>query len=230
MAAAQKLFRLANEMTDMDFPMCSDCLDILFEEYEAMGKREAKEAAAHQEFLAHFQQTVSISLTEEELVAQIGHLEEEERKLQQVLHDVEQERLATAAQMEAIQFENKKLDLLEERYWAEYNRFMTESAEFEEKSECLQAKLAVASKHLEALQRTDVLNDVFHIWHDGHFGTINDLRLGRLPSQPVEWPEINAGGRESLRQILCFLCFLSLSPFLLSSFLFLSLFLYFLKL
>ena len=28
--------------------------------------------------------------------------------------------------------------------------------------------------------------------HDGHFGTINTFRLGRLPSVPVEWNEINA--------------------------------------
>ena len=28
--------------------------------------------------------------------------------------------------------------------------------------------------------------------HDGHFGTINGLRLGRLPTFLVEWSEINA--------------------------------------
>ena len=28
--------------------------------------------------------------------------------------------------------------------------------------------------------------------HNGHFGTINNFRLGRLPSVPVEWSEINA--------------------------------------
>ncbi|XP_021784916.1 beclin-1 isoform X4 [Papio anubis] len=29
-------------------------------------------------------------------------------------------------------------------------------------------------------------------WHSGQFGTINNFRLGRLPSVPVEWNEINA--------------------------------------
>jgi hypothetical protein len=54
-----------------------------------------------------------------------------------------------------------------------------------------------------------VFNDAFHIWcagkktystgfniflprFDGHFGTINGLRLGRLPAIPVDWNEINA--------------------------------------
>lgn len=32
----------------------------------------------------------------------------------------------------------------------------------------------------------------FLIRHSGQFGTINNFRLGRLPSVPVEWNEINA--------------------------------------
>lgn len=37
-----------------------------------------------------------------------------------------------------------------------------------------------------------MFNATFHIWHKGHFGTINNFRLGRLPSAPVDWSEINA--------------------------------------
>jgi beclin 1 len=64
---------------------------------------------------------------------------------------------------------------------------------------------------LEKLERTNVYNDAFCIGHDGVFGTINGLRLGRIagvavrllfrlffsPSPPlirgqVDWAEINA--------------------------------------
>ena len=38
---------------------------------------------------------------------------------------------------------------------------------------------------LEKLERTNVYNDAFCIGHDGAFGTINGLRLGRVPSVPV---------------------------------------------
>lgn len=34
--------------------------------------------------------------------------------------------------------------------------------------------------------------DPFSCRHSGQFGTINNFRLGRLPSVPVEWNEINA--------------------------------------
>lgn len=45
---------------------------------------------------------------------------------------------------------------------------------------------------LDKLKRTNVFNATFHIWHSGQFGTINNFRLGRWPSVPVEWNEINA--------------------------------------
>ena len=48
------------------------------------------------------------------------------------------------------------------------------------------------AEQLERLKRTNVYNDVFRIWHDGHFGTINNFRLGLLPGHAVEWEEINA--------------------------------------
>lgn len=45
---------------------------------------------------------------------------------------------------------------------------------------------------LERLRKTNIFNTTFHIWHSGHFGTINNLRLGRLPTVTVTWQEINA--------------------------------------
>lgn len=41
---------------------------------------------------------------------------------------------------------------------------------------------------LEKLERTNVYNDAFCIGHDGVFGTINGLRLGRVPGVPVSIP------------------------------------------
>ena len=41
---------------------------------------------------------------------------------------------------------------------------------------------------MEQLKHTNVLNDAFHIFHDGDFGTINNFRLGRLPKIPVSSP------------------------------------------
>jgi beclin 1 len=45
----------------------------------------------------------------------------------------------------------------------------------------------ITQASFDRLKRTNVLDDAFHISHDGQFGTINSFRLGRLQSQPVEW-------------------------------------------
>lgn len=50
-----------------------------------------------------------------------------------------------------------------------------------------EARTIVVLVQLEALKRTNVHDDAFHIYYDGHFGTINSFRLGRLPCEPVCW-------------------------------------------
>jgi len=47
-------------------------------------------------------------------------------------------------------------------------------------------------KKLQVFSRSDALNESFYISHEGEFGTINGLRLGTMPQEPVEWNEINA--------------------------------------
>ncbi|EKX53438.1 hypothetical protein GUITHDRAFT_101139 [Guillardia theta CCMP2712] len=42
------------------------------------------------------------------------------------------------------------------------------------------------------LNKTNVINDAFHISHNDVYGTINGFRLGSIQTQPVEWDEINA--------------------------------------
>jgi len=63
----------------------------------------------------------------------------------------------------------------------------------------LKCQLSAAESHLDKLRRTNVFNATFHIWHKGHFGTINNFRLGTLPAVPVAWSEINtAWGQTTL--------------------------------
>ena len=65
--------------------------------------------------------------------------------------------------------------------------------EFQNQKDALTSAYEHDARQLERLQRANVYNDCFCISHDGQFGTINGLRLGRLPPpQNVEWPEINA--------------------------------------
>jgi hypothetical protein len=55
----------------------------------------------------------------------------------------------------------------------------------QEERDAVFAKIEVSQVHLELLKRTNVLNDAFHISHDGVIGTINNFRLGRLSNVEV---------------------------------------------
>jgi len=59
------------------------------------------------------------------------------------------------------------------------------SAEQSSRLASLRAAYAADYATLEKLERTNVYNDAFCIGHDGVFGTINGLRLGRVPGVPV---------------------------------------------
>jgi hypothetical protein len=47
------------------------------------------------------------------------------------------------------------------------------------------SKIEVSRVHLDLLKHLNVLNDAFHILHDGEIGTINNFHLGRLPNVKV---------------------------------------------
>ena len=88
--------------------------------------------------------------------------------------------------------EAEELDREEQAYWHEYNAFTMQRAGFSQDRDCALAVSKRLATQYDILSSTNVYNDSFYIWHDGNFGTINGFRLGRLPEQQVEWPEINA--------------------------------------
>ncbi|VDO00295.1 unnamed protein product, partial [Rodentolepis nana] len=74
----------------------------------------------------------------------------------------------------------------------EYNELRVKVMEGEEKLNMLEARFTDGHQQYKRLRHTNVLNATFPIWYDGHIGIINSLHLGRLPSNPISWAEINA--------------------------------------
>lgn len=77
-------------------------------------------------------------------------------------------------------------------YWNHFNEFDKQLIRLAEEKTELTQRLSVATYDSEELRRTNVFNDVFFIWYEGHFATINNFRMGRLPARQVDWAEINA--------------------------------------
>ena len=71
------------------------------------------------------------------------------------------------------------------RFWRSYNDQLLSVEQQNAQLVTLRAAYAADSATLERLEKTNVYNDAFCIGHDGVFGTINGLRLGRVPGVPV---------------------------------------------
>ncbi|XP_050767926.1 beclin-1 isoform X3 [Gymnogyps californianus] len=128
----------------------------------------------------------------EKLQTELKELALEEEQLIQELEDVEKNRKIVAEDFERVRAEAERLEQEEAQYQKEYCEFKRQQLELDDELRSVDNQMCYAQMQLDTLKKTNVFNATFHIWHSGQFGTINNFRLGRLPSVPVEWNEINA--------------------------------------
>ena len=194
----RRLFEILSARSDIDHPVCSECTELLLEGLQKRQIAVSRERDAYVDFLKKAQQDIP---TEEEKMQTKRALEDAQRREKKSLDELEAleaEKARMEDEMAALDAEAEALDEEEEKFWRERNAFTAELMGFQEERDSLQTQLAHDTKVLEALQRTNVYNDTFCIGHDGTFGTINGLRLGRTPEQSVDWPEINAAWGQTL--------------------------------
>lgn len=122
----------------------------------------------------------------------IPALEEEERELQKEVKELETKCRGLVQRREEVWSTGKKFEELIHGTFREGAFLQHILSLIRDERQSVGVFSVHTSDMLRRLERYDVCNDVFHIWHDGVLGTINGLRLGRLPSKPVEWIEINA--------------------------------------
>ncbi|KAK2711617.1 hypothetical protein QYM36_012684 [Artemia franciscana] len=172
-----ELFDLMSSTSDVDHPLCQECCDGLLQLLE--NQPEQEDLSALQEELE------KLELEESRLLSELGNLEARSTDLQ--------------TQLSKDQIVKKELLEEEKRLWKESAEQERQKMLAEDELRSLDVQLKQEQILLEKLKQTNALNAAFHIWHDGHFGVINGLHLGRLPSVPVEWSEINgAWGQAAL--------------------------------
>lgn len=84
------------------------------------------------------------------------------------------------------------------RFWNDRSRTQLQQARSKDSLASITAALSNTQREIANLARTNVYNDAFCIGHDGVFGTVNGLRLGRVAGVNVEWSEINAAWGQAL--------------------------------
>ncbi|KAL2421323.1 Vacuolar protein sorting-associated protein 30 [Exophiala dermatitidis] len=199
-AKTEALFSILSSRSDIDHPICSECTSLLLSAYNARLGGSLKEKDAYASFLKSVQQTVSSTPhgTDVKARKELSHTEKEEGTAYDLLIRTEGESRQVEEEIAALEEESQQMDRKEQVYWLSRNSFDDQLYQVTVRLLSLQEKYVHDNQQIERLQRTNVYNDTFCIGHDGYFGTINGLRLGRLPNQNVDWAEINAAWGQTL--------------------------------
>jgi beclin 1 len=184
--------------------LCGDCALMLQSEMERMIAECEMDCQAYQKALKKLEKETQqdtggantsasgVPMSEESFQREIAKYKEEEQREESRVADLQAKLKQLNAEREGLDTEAEDLDKIEQRYWKQFNHYKLEMDAFSEEKEALVSKIESASCQLELLKRTNIYNDVFHIWHDGPFGTINSFRMGKTNKIQVEWDEINA--------------------------------------
>lgn len=198
MERANRLFEIMSSRSDIDHPICVECTTMLVEGLEQRLDVASKERDAYVTFLKSLQNDEP---TEAELAASreaLAKARKDEDDATQELLKLEAEKCVVEQAMADLKTDLAASAREVDDFCIQDNLFSLRLHTALNHQSSISTSLAHDTQQLHLLQRTNVHNDTFSISHDGIFGTINSLRLGRQASHPVDWPEINAAWGHAL--------------------------------
>lgn len=188
-----RLFEILSSRSDTDHPICSECTDLLLSSLQSRLLATNKERDAYINFLKTLTNSMPTASELSKAQSVLTSNRTADAQSFSELCRLEKERDAVDSTIADLESKSYALDEEEHDFWRSRNAFALTLSSFQDGRDALNAAYDHDAQQLERLQRTNVYNDTFCIGHDGFFGTINGLRLGRLPPpQNVDWTEINA--------------------------------------
>uniref|UniRef100_A0A0D6R4K7 Beclin-1-like protein n=1 Tax=Araucaria cunninghamii TaxID=56994 RepID=A0A0D6R4K7_ARACU len=188
----QRVFDIVSSQTQVEQPLCLECMRVMSEKLDRELEEITMDNKAYEASVENLEGESLNGLSEGDFLREKAKVEEEEKRLEAKIEEIEKQRMDVTHQLQELELKSKRFEEQEEKFWQAFNDFRLQLINHQEERDAILAKIEVTETQLEKLKETNVLNDAFHIWHDGDFGTINNFRLGRLPKIPVEWDEINA--------------------------------------
>lgn len=186
-----ELFDKLSNHSDINHPMCTECTDSLIEMVDTKLRLAEEDRVDFERYLDELDACTETTDVDK-LAQELSELNAEEKKLLEELAALKVQEDSLNASIKSQSAEDQRLKEEQLKYNREYTKFRRELMITEDETRSVDNQLAYAQTQLDRLKNTNVFDATFHIWHDGHFGTINNFRLGRLPSVPVNWSEINA--------------------------------------
>lgn len=185
----------------VDHPMCEECTDNILDQMDSQLESTVEEHKLYQQFLENFDDKSDVDI--DELEAELRKLKEKEVILETRLGEFKEEEQNVKKFLKNYEEESQLLEKKEKDQWTEYCKLKRQFLSMEDSERSINNQMKYAQAHLNKVANTNVFNATFHIWHSGHFGTINNFRLGRLPKEPVEWTEINAAWGQTVLLLHC---------------------------
>jgi beclin 1 len=192
METATRLFEILSARSDIDHPICVECTERLVDQLQKRLNNSTRERDAYVDFLRQANADVPTNEELSQARQDLKKIQAQELAAFAELERLEKEKATMEAEILDLEAQSRELDIQEEKFWADRNDFSSKLSNLQNERDRLNNQYDHDSKQLERLRRANVYNDTFPIGHDGYFGTINGLRLGRLPERPVDWGEINA--------------------------------------
>ena len=192
---AEQYFNAVSSQSSVDHPLCNECACDILHSIEDHIVFSEESRFRYEECLRRWTEECEEDggdAMEKTLEDEVEQLKLEEAKLKQELADIEQKRAAVKDEFRQAQKVLEKLKEEDSELHRQYNIHQAEMLSLQDEVRSTEYQTAYATEQLKKLTRTNILSLSFYIWHQGLFGTINGLRLGRLITVPVEWGEINA--------------------------------------
>ncbi|KAI9292553.1 APG6-domain-containing protein [Neoconidiobolus thromboides FSU 785] len=197
-----QLFDKINESSDFNHPLCEECYDVLIKGLLRKKNEAIREKLKYKEYSTLMMRPNNNWNNNEDgvNVNDANQLENEIEKLKikesstiDSLKELEKQLESLKLSIKELEEEDNYLKIEEENYWNEFNNYELQLNQFEINCLTINSKYQFDLKQLEILHNTSIFNDLFHISQFDGIGTINGLRLGRLPPEHnTEWNEINA--------------------------------------
>jgi beclin 1 len=189
MRKAALLVAQATIETEVDFPLCAECsVDVLNELDDEAYDLDA-EIEAYERELAFTEHSY---FDEEDFSEELPRLAQRLVDYEYGMETLRKQIVDVVGELQALRVTDRELLLSKAEYWRQFEMHAADREAMLENTISAHNRLTHAKKWLDSVRSSHVINDAFYISVELHLATISNLRLGRLPSATVEWPEISA--------------------------------------
>ena len=177
-------------------PLCDDCASGVLRELQRRLEEAHREKLLLQTAFAELEVGEEDDGNEEFIDGaferEVEAQRQEEVELRTALAASQRERTALREELDRLQEQRKEQEQEQEARFESLNSAELDRQHRQEEAVRTAQLVAYCERELQRLEKIQVLDDLFSISDANPIGTINALRLGRLPGVSVEWTEINA--------------------------------------